>query len=177
MSRFCTKKFFKNFTCFTDHYFEPCTAMLVFDDKQLWHVTLFLPDSKSNSTNEDKLGEYFRSFRDLAVKHERSGNGRDSIFIISETDNPDNFRIVSAYSYTFFFQNLSTRFFFKYIFMPFRTSCRFSRITVKMPTLYRKSRALSNGISDVGVQRGHFLTVIRESHFGQKRFFLKWTFL
>ena len=44
--------------------------------------------------NQERLGEYFRNFRDVAVKHERTGNGRDSLFIVSEADNAENYRLL-----------------------------------------------------------------------------------
>ena len=44
--------------------------------------------------NTERLGEYFRNFRDVAVNHERTGNGRDSLFIVSEADNAENYRLL-----------------------------------------------------------------------------------
>ena len=43
------------------------------------------------------MAEYYRAFREVAVKHERTGNGRDSLFILSETDNAENFRLMTFY--------------------------------------------------------------------------------
>ena len=70
--------------------------MLIFDDKQRYHSMLFMPDPKASeeNQNEERLGEYFRNFRDVAVAHERTGNGRDSLFIVSEADNAENYRLL-----------------------------------------------------------------------------------
>ena len=43
------------------------------------------------------MAEYYRAFREVAVRHERTGNGRDSLFILSETDNAENFRLMTFY--------------------------------------------------------------------------------
>ena len=43
------------------------------------------------------MAEYYRAFRETAVRHERTGNGRDSLFILSETDNAENFRLMTFY--------------------------------------------------------------------------------
>ena len=76
----------------------------VFPNFKIFRIFTFFPENEEKQ-NQERLGEYFRNFRDVAVKHERTGNGRDSLFIVSEADNAENYRLLVRFR---FFENLGS---------------------------------------------------------------------
>lgn len=88
---------------FLDHYGTPLvteyseeTTMIVFDKKQKMHVYLFMPDAKDDKETT-KLNNIMQEFLALAAKTEDAGYGQETLFIMVDTDNPDNFKVSTMF--------------------------------------------------------------------------------
>lgn len=86
---------------FLDHYGNPLvmeygeeTTMIIFEKEYKMQVHLLLPDPKDEKERE-KINKILKEFMDAAGKTERAGYGKDTVFIVTECDNPDNFRLVT----------------------------------------------------------------------------------
>jgi len=55
---------------------------------------LVIPDAKDDQ-HQKKITGIMKEFLDLAGKTESAGHGKDTIFIVAEADNADNFRLVN----------------------------------------------------------------------------------
>lgn len=96
MSEESLKSFLENFgKPLVSDYTEEHT-MVIFNKDQKHHVFLLLPDA-TNEEEEMKYNKIQDNFIEFAANVEKAGHGKDTMFMVADADNPDNYRLVGFF--------------------------------------------------------------------------------
>ncbi|CAG5111665.1 Oidioi.mRNA.OKI2018_I69.chr2.g5945.t1.cds [Oikopleura dioica] len=71
-------------------------TMVIFNKDQAHHIFLLLPDP-TNEEEETKYAKILDNFIEFAAKVEQAGHGKDTLFMVADADNPDNYRLVGFF--------------------------------------------------------------------------------